>query len=209
MKIKKFPEGWKEVEFEEVADFLRGPFGSSVKKSVCVKKGPETYKLYAQGNAIHNDFSMGTYYVSKETFQELEKFELLPGDIVVTCAGTLGKIATAPEKIEKGIINSVLMRIRLDASKVLNKYFLYFFQSPGVQNQIFSRSQGATIKNMFPTKKLKAIKIPLPPIQVQKQIVGIFERIEKIKERHNQSSKELDSLMNSLLQMAFNGELTH
>ena len=207
MKTKKLPEGWIEVEYQEVADFLRGPFGSSVKKSVCVKKGPETYKLYEQGNAINNDFNRGTYYVSKEKFQELQKFELLPGDIVITCAGTLGKIATAPENIERGIINSVLMRIRLDKTKILNKYFLYFFKSPMVQNQIFSRSQGATIKNLFPTKKLKSFKMPLPPIKVQTKIVEIFEKVEKIKERHNKSTHDLDNLMNTLLQMAFNGEL--
>lgn len=30
----KLTEGWEEVELGEIADFLRGPFGSAIKKSV-------------------------------------------------------------------------------------------------------------------------------------------------------------------------------
>lgn len=43
---------------------------------------------------------------------------------MLTCAGTLGKVAIVPEGIEKGIINSVLMRIRIDESKINRKYLV-------------------------------------------------------------------------------------
>jgi len=180
------PDGWKVVELQGVADFLRGPFGSSVQKSLCVKKGQNTYKLYEQGNVINNDFERGVYYLTEERFLELRKFEVRPGDILMTCAGTLGRTAIVPDGIEKGIINSVLMRIRLDKSRVNNRYFLYNLKSPQFQYGIISKSFGAALKNLFATKQLKKFKIVLPPISLQEQIVDRLDKrmaqIGRIKE---------------------------
>lgn len=175
-QTKQSPKGWKEEELGEIAEFKRGPFGSSIQKSVCVPKGKGTYKLYEQGNIIRNDFDRGEYYINKEKFEELKKFELLPSDIVITCAGTLGKIVIVPENIEKGIINSVLMRIRVDKSKILKKFFIYYFKSPHIQNDISSKSGGVAIKNLFATKLLKKFKIPLPSLSEQQLIVSEIEK---------------------------------
>ena len=176
---------WPLVQMGDIANFLRGPFGSSIKKSVCVPKGKDTYKVYAQGNVIQNDFAKGNYYVTKEKFKELEKFELKSGDIVVTCAGTLGRTAIVPNNIEKGIINSVLMRIKTDDKKVLKDYFLLLLNSPQIQDSIGDKAQGVAVKNMFATSELKKFKIPLPPIAEQLKIVSSFkiqaENILKLK----------------------------
>ena len=174
-------QNWKEVELGEIAEFKRGPFGSSVQKSVCVSKRKNTYKLYEQGNIINDDFERGKYYLTQEKFNELKNFEIETGDILITCAGTLGKIAIVPEKFEKGIINSVLMRIRIDKSKINRDYFLYFFKSSAVQNDIQSKSAGVAVKNLFATKLLKKFLIPLPPLPLQSQIVSAIEsRFSKI-----------------------------
>ncbi len=63
------------VEMGNVAEFVRGPFGSSIKRSVCVPKGIDTYKVYEQGNIIKNDFNRGEYYVTREQFEKLSRFE--------------------------------------------------------------------------------------------------------------------------------------
>ena len=197
--LSSLPKTWETLKFHDVGEFLRGPFGSSVKKSVCVTKGPNTFKLYEQGNVIRNDFERGNYYVTAEKFKELEKFELSSGDIVITCAGTLGRIAIVPEKIEKGIFNSVLMRIRLNKSRILPQYFLFYFQSPQVQDKIFLKSSGATIKNLFTTETLRNFEVPLPPISIQKQIVDILQRAKNLKEKREQANL----LANKILQAVF------
>jgi type I restriction enzyme M protein len=170
---------WPLAQMGDIANFLRGPFGSSIKKSVCVPKGKDTYKVYAQGNVIQNDFKKGNYYITKEKFKELEKFELKPGDIVVTCAGTLGRTAIVPDNIEKGIINSVLMRIKTDDKKVLKDYFLLLLNSPQIQDSIGDKAQGVAVKNMFATSELKKFQIPLPSISEQSKIVDSFKNETK------------------------------
>jgi len=171
---------WPMVELGEVAVFTRGPFGSSIKRSVCVPKGINTFKVYEQGNVIQNDFKRGEYYLIEEQFKELKRFELCPGDIVITCAGTLGRTVIVPEDIEKGIINSVLMRIRNDDKKILKKYLIFLLNSPQIQRGITDKATGVAINNMFATSELKAFKIPLPPLPIQQEIVAEIESYQKI-----------------------------
>ncbi len=210
---QKMPEGWKRMSLGEIGSFLRGPFGSSVQKSVCVVKGKDTYKLYEQGNVINNDFQIRDYYLTKEKFLELEKFEIKPDDILMTCAGTLGKIAIVPEGIEKGIINSVLMRIRLNQSLILNKYFIYLFKSPTFQNKVISQSSGAGIKNLFATKELKKFEIILPPLPVQHQIVAKLNAqmaqigiMKKEAEKEKEASEEIKPSYLSKMFESISGE---
>jgi len=210
-KTKQLPQGWKNIEIGEIGDFKRGPFGSSVQKSVCVPKSKNTYKLYEQGNVINNDFERGTYYLNQEKFNELKGFEIKPGDILITCAGTLGKIAIVPKGIEKGIINSVLMRIRLKEDEINKKYFIYFFGSSAVQNDIQSKSAGVALKNLFATKQLKKFIIPLPPLPTQHLIVSSIESkfsvIDKVEEAVNNSLKKAEMLRKAILKAAFEGKL--
>jgi len=169
---------WPMVELGQVCDFLRGPFGSSIKRSVCVPRGENTYKVYEQGNVIQNDFSRGEYYLSHEQFVELHKFEIKPGDILITCAGTLGRIAVVPENIEPGIINSVLMRVRIKSNTINQKYLVHLLRSQQIQSGIGDKSTGVALKNMFATSELKRFTIPLPPIVIQKEIVAEIENLE-------------------------------
>jgi type I restriction enzyme M protein len=195
-RIIQVHKHWPMVELGDIAEFVRGPFGSSIKRSVCVPKGNNTFKVYEQGNVIQNDFARGDYYITKEKYQQLKRFAVQPGDILVTCAGTIGRMAIVPEAIEDGIINSVLMRIRVREELILKTFFVFLFQAPQIQNKIAEQVAGVAIKNMFATSELKKFKVPLPPISVQQKIINEIEkeheRIEDLKkqiENHEQKIK--------------------
>jgi len=165
------------VRLGDVVDLLRGPFGSSIKREVCVKSG---YKVYEQGNVINNDFAIGKYYIDDNRFKLLEKFEIQENDILLTCAGTLGKVAIVPKIIEKGIINSVLMRLRIKDSTILRvKYFLYLLQSRYIQGELIKKSTGVGLKNMRAGKEIRDLQIPLPPLETQQKIAEELDNIQK------------------------------
>ena len=75
--------------------------GISLKKDIFVEKG---LKVYEQKNAIKNDCTIGTYYITPQKFKEMKRVELVPNDIIISCSGTMGRIAIVPSGIEKGII---------------------------------------------------------------------------------------------------------
>lgn len=43
----------------------------------------------------------------------MKGFEVFPGDIIVSCAGTIGETYVMPDKFEQGIINQALMRMKI------------------------------------------------------------------------------------------------
>lgn len=167
---------------------------------MCVEEG---YKLYEQGNVIKNNFSLGRYYLTTEKFNELKKFEVEEDDILMTCAGTLGKIAIVPKGIEIGIINSVLMRFRIkDPTVIIPEYLKCIFESNIFQNEIFDNSLGTGIKNMRPGKELKQLKIPIPSLDEQKEIVINIEReklsIDKKKREIEEITKGINQKIDSI-----------
>ena len=96
--------------------FLRGPFGSALKKSLFVPKTVNTYKFYEQGVVLQEDINVGNYYITEEYFKNnLSRFEVKGGDFLVSCSGVnYGAIFQLPKKIENGVINQALLRIRLN-----------------------------------------------------------------------------------------------
>ena len=180
---------YKLVKLGDTVDLLRGPFGSSIKKSVCVSEG---YKLYEQQNVINNDFTIGQYYLDEKKFKELEKFEIKEKDILITCAGTIGRVSIVPKSFEKGIINSVLMRLRIKTDKILPEYLLIVLQGEVMQNEMVNQSIGTGIKNMRPSKELKQLNIPLPPLNKQYEIIDSVKKDKLTIEDHRKSIEEME-----------------
>ena len=104
---------WECLTLNDVANYKKGPFGSSITKVMFVPKGPNTYKVYEQGNAIRKTLDYGHYYISQEKYDELKGFSVKAGDIIISCAGTIGETFTLPNNCESGVINQALMRVRI------------------------------------------------------------------------------------------------
>lgn len=208
--MTKLPQGWEwkslgEILSNDKYSIKRGPFGSALKKSFFVENGIRVFEQY---NAINNDPHWKRYFISYDKFKELEAFKAIEGDLLISCSGTLGKIVELPKHTEIGIINQALLKIRLDNTKILNSYFIYNFNSPIMQGKILESTLGSAIKNIASVKILKQIKIPLPPLKEQERIVGIldesFAKIDESIKILEQDLLNLDELMQSALQKAFN-----
>ena len=172
----EIPSSWKWVRFGEFGSYKKGPFGSALTKAIFVPKADNTIKVYEQKNAIQKDASLGDYYITRDYFEsKMKGFELFPGDIIVSCAGTIGETYIMPEGIEQGIINQALMRMKLMPS-VYVEYFLIYFDFILKQTARKS-SKGSAIKNIPPFDELKSYLVPLPPLAEQKRIIAKVEEL--------------------------------
>ena len=172
---EEIPKGWAVLKFGDIAHYKKGPFGSSITKSMFVPKSTDTYKIYEQKNAIKKDAALGDYYITKEKYETLESNYVIPNDIIVSCAGTVGETFVLPSDSEPGIINQALMRVRL-TEFVVTDYYLMYFESV-LEEQIKGKSKGSAIKNIPPLKVLKNIDFLLPPYEEQKRIVYKVESL--------------------------------
>ena len=136
---------------------------------------PGRKKVYEQKNAIQKDCTLGNYYISDEKYKTMKSFIAEPGDIIVSCAGTIGEIYILPEEAETGVINQALMRIKLFRREI-EKYFILYFDSV-LKKEANEKGNGTGMKNIPPFDVLKKMLLPLPPEQEIKRILDKIETI--------------------------------
>lgn len=194
-------DDWVETTLGEVTDLVRGPFGGSLKKEIFVQEG---FAVYEQQHAIYGDFSAIRYRISSEKFDEMKRFSLLPGDLIMSCSGTMGKVRIVPKEADPGIINQALLKIKPKSN--LSSDFLYLWmQSDYFIRQIEMNSGGGALQNVSSVKMLKGIKLRVPDLLEQERIIGIISMIDEVIIKTELAICEAKNLRSGLLSDLLSG----
>ena len=170
---------WEQRKFGEMADYKKGPFGSALKKEIFVPKSKDSVKVYEQQNAINKDWKLERYFITKEYANKLRNFETHSGDIIISCAGTIGEIYELPLFSEPGIINQALMRVRVD-EKQINKDMYKIVFSNMIDDFSKEHSNGSAMKNIPPFADLKPMEVLIPKSSEQKEITDLFNNLDNL-----------------------------
>ncbi len=162
---------------------IRGPFGSSLKKSIFVSKAVNTYKVYEQSVVLEQNKNAGKYYISKKYFENcLKRFEIKENDFLISCSGVnYGAIYQIKGNFEQGVINQALLIVRVNPLIVDYDYFLYYFRT-FIVKAITTGTGDSTIPNFPSVSVIKDIEIMLPDIETQHKLGRVLSCIDnKIK----------------------------
>ena len=195
------------VKLGDVAKLIRGPFGGSITKAMFVEEG---FAVYEQQHAIGNQFAEFRYFVNATKFEELNRFEVRPGHLIMSCAGTIGRVAEVPESAPRGIINQALMKIV--PSEELDSTYLRLYLSGSVfQDQLDEGAKGSALKNAASVSDLRELLIPLPSLDEQRKIVSELLNLKSDNDQAASSARsklsEIIRLRSSILAAAFAGDL--
>ena len=206
----EIPKGWEWVRLGDIGSYKKGPFGSTITKSMFVPKSDNAIKVYEQKNAIQKNWTLGDYYVTKEYFEDkLKGFEVFEGDIIVSCAGTIGETYIMPPGIERGVINQALMKMNIFTGINID-YFLMYFESI-LKSTAKESSKGSAIKNIPPFDIFKKMLFAVPPVAEQQRIVQkvdeLFSIIDELSKNKETMLKNISNTRNKVLQLAIQGKL--
>jgi type I restriction enzyme S subunit len=186
-----------------------GPFGSNLLHSEFQPTG-----ILAIGidNVLDGKFSLGRQHrISAQKYEMLRKYTARPLDLLVTVMATVGRCCVVPDGIETAIITKHVYRITVDQT-VANPYYIMqcIRGCPSVLAQVESEIQGVTRPGINGTI-LKEIRIPLPPLDEQHEIVrrveALFALADQIEGRFLKAKANVDKLTQSILAKAFRGDL--
>lgn len=196
-------KGWKEVELSSILREIRtGPFGSTLHKSDYVSSGipvvnPQNLK---DGKII----PLGKTMISAETRERLKQFALQRGDIVMARRGEMGRCAVVTEN-EAGWLcgtGSAILRFQ----NAMPEYMTIMLSSAKVRRFLEGASVGTTMSNLNQAI-LKKIKIPLPPLAEQKEIVNKLDalsgKVRELQALQSAQATNLKALKQSILHEAF------
>ena len=111
--------------------------------------------------------------------EESRKYLVKKGDLLLARTGaTYGKTLYVPDD-SPAVYASFLIKIELDNSKILNRYYWHFSKS----NQYWRQAEKLVSKggqSQFNTNAVERVVVPVPPIDVQNRIVTVLDNFEKI-----------------------------
>jgi len=159
---------WEVKMFGELCHFVRGPFGGALKKDIFVSDG---YAVYEQSHAIHGDLNSFRYFITENKYRELNRFAVHPGDIIMSCSGTMGKFSVLSENCKKGVINQALLKLTVKKDYRLD-FVKFTLELPSNQEKLLSQSAGGAIKNVVGVGQMKEINLFMPAIPEEQQKIA-------------------------------------
>jgi type I restriction enzyme S subunit len=144
------------------------------------------------------------------TDQELRKWGLEAGDLIVTRTGSIGRCAVVQPELGPALPSAYLIRVRLDQRRVRPRFALYSLLAPHGQRHLLQGATAVTQPNINATT-LRATPLALPSLAEQDRAVADVEAAmgtAAVLEREaSRALALLDRLEQSILAKAFRGEL--
>lgn len=186
---------------DNVEEMFIGPFGSSLKNECFVPANKGYCIVYEQKHAIRKTMDVETRFVDKKKYQELQRFTIKGGDIIVSCRGTIGETFIVPNGAPLGIMHPSIMKIRLKKNIYDAVFFNYVLQNALKRHEI--EANGSGVKMAITATALGQEPFIIPPLDLQKQFATFVHRTDKSKFAIKQSLKKLEMLKKSLMQQYF------
>ncbi len=206
--LGKIPDHWRIVRIKHISiNMISGPFGSSLTKDMYTKDG---FRVYGQEQVIPADFTIGDYYISEQKYLDMQRYAISPGEVLISCVGTFGKIAVVPNDVEPGIINPRLIKVSPNRNSVVPDYLGEALSSNLTFEQLKRVSRGGTM-GVINLGLLSEILLPLPPLDEQEEIL-YFLKNKKAKSKITRKNIEnqlslLNEYRTALISAAVTGKI--
>ena len=154
-------------------------------------------------NLSNNDIDYNAQkFISQETYEELIKRTPIEiGDVLLSTVGSYGHPAVVTEK-RKFCFQRHIAYLKPRSDLIDSRYLFGVLLSSIGQEQIEERVKGIAQKTLN-LSEVRKIKIPLPPMEQQKQYTAFYQQINKPKIKIKQSLEKFDILKKALMQKYF------
>lgn len=152
----------------------------------------------------------GIAFIYKATHEAMSGTKVKPDDVLLNITGaSLGRVACAPPNLVEANVNQHVSIIR-PIETLDPRYLMYWLSQPSVQNLINEMQKGAT-RQALTKAQIELFEVPVPPLREQIHIVAYLnslqEKVDKLEELQDETEKEIEELIPSILNNAFKGEL--
>ena len=201
----KNPKGFDRVQVEELFAPGRGgakcgPFGSALKNHEYTLSGVPVWTMI---NVGANEFKEeGSLFITEEKARELRAYDARNDDILISRAGTVGRMAIVKTKHPRSIIHTNLIRLSLNAERMLPIYFVILMT--WFANRVARLKRGQEDAYSFmSTGSLGELVVTVPPMPLQRRFAELVLKHERLRTAQREALRQAEHLFQSLLHQAF------
>lgn len=170
--VKQLPIAWVMkplglISARGKTSFVDGPFGSDLKSNEYQDEGIPLIQL--NNITIGKHILQNMKYITEEKMNQLSRHIAKPSDIVIAkMADPVARAAMVNDKFEKYVIVADCVKLTVDTSIADLSYVIHAINSKEVNSSAELVSTGTTRIRINLTE-LKNLKIPFPPLIIQKK----------------------------------------
>jgi type I restriction enzyme, S subunit len=204
--LEMFGDGSKfdRVEFEEILD--ESPKNGLYLSSDEYGSGTPIIRI----DAFYDGVLGNPAYFKRlrATPKQIEEFNVQNDEILINRVNSLeylGKCALVKGLLETTLFESNMMRIRLNRKIANPVYVTKYLTTPEAYSQIMQKAKKAVNQASINQQDVKSIVIPVPPLSLQEEFAGVVARVESLRGRMGESTRQVEGLFESLLSESFGG----
>lgn len=194
---------------KERGSIRSGPFGSALLHSEFVSEGIPAVGIQ---DVRENGFELTRRWnVTPQKAEELRRYYIKPRDILVTVMGTLGRACVVPDDAPQMVSTKHIWTLTIDQDHGDPRWLSYWLNfSRLVRNELLGQGSGTAIPGLN-GQKIRSVSLPNIPLPEQWRIVeeldALQEKVDALKGLQAETAAELDALLPSILDKAFQGQL--
>lgn len=207
----ELPEGWKWCRLQDCSSIISKGTTPKGGKDAYVENGINFLRI----ENLNDDGSINLENISHITLEEhtnyLKRSILEEGDLLISIAGTLGKVGFVEKKDLPINTNQAIAFVRMYKNLFNNMYLKYAIESPFINAELLSKTKVTSIPNLT-LDIISNCTIPLPPtLEEQQRIVNrietLFAKLDQAKEKAQNVVDTFETRKASILHKAFNNQL--
>lgn len=185
--------GWEEKELDSLIDRLVDYRGKTPTKTQSGVK-LVTAKVIKEGQILEN---VQHEYIAEEDYDDVMRRGIPKiNDIIITTEAPLGEVAIIKSNEKIALAQRVILFT--PNPEIAYPLFLYYsFFTTQTQERLQARATGTTVPGIS-NPGLRAIKIPLPPLPIQRRIADILGRYDALIENYQKQISTLESMAQEL-----------
>ena len=128
-----------------------------------------------KGRIVDND----PKFYPRDKEEPISKYLLKENDLLISLTGNVGRIGVLQKRLLPAALNQRVACLRPVHERAVPEYIFYLLNSDSFEDNCLKYSDGLAQKNLS-TVWLSKYAIPLPPLEMQREIVAEIEGYQKV-----------------------------